>query len=234
MKRTARQQQLYKEYQKQYNRIKNAQRRLSKQGYVVPDYLTPDKPSTIDKFTKRMVDKLRKITPEYIQRRSGKVDFESGELVREPLAQKSRKTYQYERAPRKKSFSKETDPFFEPLEDDYDTGGQWVFEDYDTRVIEEVREQLRRFPNADGARILETWLDLVIKAYGEKATAVMLIEGQNAGIIITYDVVYKGGYAVYITDMLNYMPKAINDYDESARETLTEMMELFEDWSEPN
>lgn len=232
MKRTARQQQLYKEYQKQYNRIKNAQRRLSKQGYIVPDYLTPDKPSTIDKFTKRMVDKLRKITPEYIQRRSGKVDFETGELAREPLAQKSRKIYQYERAPRKKSFSKQTDPFFEPLEDDYDTEGQWVFQDYDTRVIDEVREQLRKFPNDDGARVLETWLDLVISAYGEQSTAVMLVEGQRAGVIITYDVVYRGGYAVYMSDMLNYyMPKV--RYDESAREKLTEMMELFEDWSEP-
>lgn len=234
MKRTNRQQQLYKEYQKQYNRIKNAQRRLSKQGYIVPDYLMPNKPSTVDKFTKRMVDKLRKITPKYIQRRSGKVNFETGELVREPVAQKSRKTYQYERAPKKKSFSKETDSFFEPLEDDYDAEGRWVFEDYDTRVIEEVREQLRRFPNADGARILETWLDLVIKAYGEQATAVMLIEGQNNGIIITYEVAYKGGYSVYMTDMLNYMPKTINGYDVSARETLTEMMELFEDWGEPN
>ena len=234
MKRTAKQQQLFKEYQKQYNRIKNAQRRLVKQGYVVPDYLTPDKPSSIDKFTKRTVDKLRKITPEYIQKRSGKIDFETGEVVRWPIAQKSRKTYKFERAQKRKPTATVTDPFFEPLEDDYDIKGQRMFEDFDTRVIEEVRENLRKFPNADGARILETWLDLVISTHGEQATAVMLIEGQRAGIIITYDIVYKGGYAVYMSDMLNYMPKASGDNDESAREKLTEMMELFEDWGEPS
>lgn len=58
------------EYKKQYRRIAQAVRRMSKKGYIIEKELLPLKPSELTNPLSKDIKKLEKITPQYIREHS--------------------------------------------------------------------------------------------------------------------------------------------------------------------
>ena len=91
-------------------------------------------------------------------------------------------------------------------------------------------QQLKQFPNAEGARIISEWLSRLIDTYGRHAVAVMLDEGSKAGNIVTWETVYKiDNTKAYIAEMVEYLP----DLNAGEKFALYDIMEDMEMWEPP-
>lgn len=208
------------EYRKQYNRIMQAVRRQKEAGYFVPKEIIPVSPSKLKSIRKTDVTRLSRITPHKIRAQSYYVDSESGEALKgyEPKRKKGRKN------------KRETiDPFFYPdAYEEIPEQHQEYYPGFEYMAIQGYRQQLKQFPNAEATKIMEAWLDRIIDTFGEHDAAVMLHEGSMAGNIITWETMYRGGYGIYMNDMMSFLPKR-ND-DEIKK--LVELFEEFEDYIE--
>lgn len=116
---------------------------------------------------------------------------------------------------------------------DYDEDvpqGREYYPGFEHIAITGYLQQLRQFPNAEGARMLSDWLSRLIDTYGRHAVAVMLDEGSRAGNIVTWETVYKmDNTKAYLTEMVNFLP----DLDEAEKLELYNIMEDMESWEPP-
>lgn len=205
------------EYRKQYNRIMQAVRRQKEAGYFVPDSILPSAPSKLKSIRKKDVERLTRITPKKIREESYFHVEELDDWV---------KGYQ---KPKAKKKSETLDPFFYPEEyEEVPEQHKAYYPGFEYLAIQGFRDELKHFPNAEAAKILSDWLDRVIEEYGRTATAEMLQEGSMAGNVITVQVMYKGGYGIFMNNMMSFLPKR-ND-DEIKK--LVELFEEFEDYIE--
>ena len=112
-------------------------------------------------------------------------------------------------------------PGFEPPEN--------ISEDatfFDAVVISGFKSHVRQF-NERASNLLLTWLDRIIASNGEHDTAVMLNDGAEAGVILTYQVVYsQDKLTQYMSEMLDYLPEAGTLF----KEELMDAMEQEEDF----
>lgn len=207
----------YYDYQDQYSRIMQAYRREVKRGYKLnPDYTLPLAPSKKARITKKDVERLAKITPTTLRQNLLWDDPLTGEAVQgfDVVAFNKRTN-------RTKSIRKKL-KLEELPEEQY-------MPSYADIAISSLQYTLGSFPQSEGARILERWLDHVIAVYGKQKVAQMLDEGYAEGNIVTYNMVYKGGVEAYITNMMNKMP-GFSDKDRTA---MSEIMEQAESWENP-
>lgn len=70
---------LEQQYQREYNRIKQAINRQKKLGYIVPEEIIPLPPSKVKNITPEHVERLVELTPKKIRKSSVYVDPQSGE-----------------------------------------------------------------------------------------------------------------------------------------------------------
>lgn len=112
-------------------------------------------------------------------------------------------------------------PGFEPPEN--------ISEDtlfFDAVVITGFQSHVRQF-NERASNLLLSWLDRIIASNGEHETAVMLNDGAEAGVILTYQVVYsQDKLTQYMAEMLDYLPEAGTLF----KEELMDAMEQEEDF----
>lgn len=112
-------------------------------------------------------------------------------------------------------------PGFEPPEN--------ISEDasfFDNVVITGFQSHVRQF-NERASNLLLTWLDRIIASNGKHDTAVMLNDGAEAGVILTYQVVYsQDKLTQYMAEMLDYLPEAGTLF----KEELMDAMEQEEDF----
>lgn len=244
----------YADYEKEYKRVTQAIRRQKKLGYVVPEELTPVRPSEMPKILKKDVTKLTKVTPERIRKKSYGIDTETGEpkygldvvkSARKSKKSKTDKTKKPKTTKTPKTSTKrrktqvpakgteevqEADLAFYPDDiDDWEPQHRQYYPGFANIAITGYLKQLEQFPNAEGARILSNWLSRCIDKFGRERTAQMLDEGSRNGNIVTWETVYKGGVQAYITDMLDHMPE-ITDEDKAA---FGDIMEEMESWEAP-
>lgn len=204
------------EYRKQYNRIMQAVRRQKEAGYFVPDSILPYAPSKLKSIRKKDVERLTRITPKKIRKESYFYVEDLDDYV---------KGYQ---KPKVKK-SETLDPFFYPeAYEEVPEQHKEYYPGFEYLAIQSFRGELKHFPNAEAAKILSDWLDRVIEEYGRTATAEMLQEGSMAGNVITVQVMYKGGYGIFMNNMMSFLPQR-ND-DEIKK--LVELFEEFEDYIE--
>lgn len=236
----------YEQYAKEYRRITQAIRRQKKLGYFIPEEVKPTKPSEMSTIRKSDVQRLIKLTPKKIRKKSVFVDTDTGEafpgldIFKSHHKAKPSKAKTKSNKPKKKR--KPAKPIPPPQESEQlDTF--WYGDDID-HVPEPIRQyypgfeniaitgylkQLEQFPNADGARILSDWITKLINEFGRNAVAVMLDEGSREGNIVTWETVYKGGVQVYMTNMMEYLP-GLGTED---KQRLGEIMEEMESWESP-
>lgn len=112
-------------------------------------------------------------------------------------------------------------PGFEPPEN--------ISEDasfFDAVVITGFQSHVRQF-NERASNLLLSWLDRIIVSNGEHDTAVMLNDGAEEGVILTYQVVYsQDKLTQYMAEMLDYLPEAGTLF----KEELMDAMEQEEDF----
>ena len=207
----------YYDYQDQYTRIMQAYHREIKRGYHPnPDFQLPLAPSKKERITKKDVERLERITPASLRQNLLWSDPLTGEAVKGFDVVDFNK-----RTTRTKSIRKKL-KLEELPEEQY-------MPSYADIAISSLRYTLGSFPHAEGARILERWLDHVIAVYGKHKVAQMLDEGYAEGNIVTYNMVYKGGVEAYITNMMNKMP----GFTDKDRTIMSQIMEHTEGWENP-
>lgn len=230
---------LEQQYYKEYRRIQQAIRRAEKQGYIVPEKVTPKTPSKVKNITPAKIEKLSKLTPAQIRKMSKLVVQDKPEPVDAGGGAKQNKKTKQSTPKRKRKSPNQTSPTPEPetldqfwYNDDIDNvpdTQREYYPDFAHMAITGYLKQLQQFPNAEGARVLKKWLMEIIDECGRDAVAVMLDVGSRNGNILTWETVYKGGLMIYITNMMEYLP-CLNETDKLY---LTQMLEEMESWEAP-
>lgn len=216
-------------YSKQVNRIRQFIRRAEKRGYQFSDNVLPQRPKRV---TQASVKKLAKITPEKLYQKAvygglatmGEIvpAIEGLKLERSLRAKKSAQTRKY-RLEHPKQQPTNT-PGFEPPEN---ISKDTTF--FDAVVISGFRSHVRQF-NERASNLLLSWLDRILSTNDVHDVASMLNDGAEAGLIITYQIVYsQDKLTQYMSEMLNYLPEAGPLF----KAEIMDALEEEEDYSNP-
>lgn len=220
-KRTDPTQKWYKEYQSQYARIRQAIGRAKKAGYVVPDSIKPIAPSKVGKITKRDINRLAKITPESIRQQSTKIKPPVPEYTEEQAAQPTPDS------------EFELDPFFYPDDPtEIPTEHLKYFPSFNEMVITTFINEVRKYPSAVGAKMLENWINDLVSGLGQQAVAEMLQRGAENGLVVESSLVYDATLNrvfYFMTDMMDFLPNVT----EQEKKAMSEIMEQEESWDSP-
>lgn len=185
---------------KQIQRIKQAIKRLEKQGWIV-DYKVPTLPTRV---TKQAIKSLKGITPSSIRRRSKIIDAETGEIL------SGRQGQQYEKQRRKQ----EKKP--KKSESEYIGRGDFremPFDLYNETVIARYREYIGEFSDRI-SYALNRWLDNLIETRGIADVVIMLSESDEKfeDFLLVYRYDSDQAVQAYSEAMLMHLP-ALSETD---------------------
>lgn len=247
---------LQQEYRKQRRRIQQFIRRAEKRGYQFSENVIPDKPK---KIRKESVERLRKLTPEKLYKKSvygGEAT--QGEIVkgtkglqleRKAKAKKASETRKAREALRNPIPQEPYKPLdYEPdLDYDYDTEPDYDYNDYygdneedftqpdtiseDTTFYERVIiENFRTTAGHFRAKdYILSWLNSCIITYGEHETALMIQNASKAGLILGITVRPSDREEV-IASFLSEMLNFMAEAGDFSRQQMMEMMESMESY----
>ena len=216
-------------YSKQVRRIKQFIRRAEKRGYQFNENALPKKPKRV---TQASVQKLAKLTPDKLYKKAVYGGLATmGEIVpatkglkleRSLRAKKAVQTRKYRLSNPKQQPT--NTPGFEPPEN--------ISEDaafFDAVVISGFRSHVRQF-NERASNLLLSWLDKILSTNDAHDVATMLNDGAEAGLIITYQIVYsQDKLTQYMSEMLDYLPEAGPLF----KAEMMDALEEEEDYSSP-
>lgn len=216
-------------YSKQVKRIKQFIRRAEKRGYQFNENVLPKRPNRV---TQASVRKLAKLTPDKMYKKAvygglatmGEIvpATEGVKLERSLRAKKAVQTRKYRLLQSKQQPT--NTPGFEPPEN--------ISEDetfFDAVVISGFRSHVRQF-NERASNLLLSWLDKILSTNDVHDVAIMLNDGAEAGLIVTYQIVYsQDRLTQYMSEMLNYLPEAGPLF----KAEIMDALEEEEDYSSP-
>lgn len=100
---------------------------------------------------------------------------------------------------------------------------------FDNVVISGFKSHVRQF-NERASNLLLSWLDRILATNDAHDVATMLNDGAEAGLIVTYQIVYsQDKLTQYMSEMLNYLPEAGPLF----KAEMMDAMEQEEDFSSP-
>lgn len=100
---------------------------------------------------------------------------------------------------------------------------------FDKVVISGFKQHVRQF-NERASNLLLSWLDKILATNDEHDVAIMLNDGAEAGVIVTYQIVYsQDKLTQYMSEMLDYLPEAGPLF----KAEIMDAMEEEEDFSSP-
>ena len=100
---------------------------------------------------------------------------------------------------------------------------------FDAVVISGFKSHVRQF-NEHASNLLLSWLDRILATNDAHDVATMLNEGAEAGLIVTYQIVYsQDKLTQYMSEMLNYLTEAGPLF----KAEMMDAMEQEEDFSSP-
>lgn len=216
-------------YSKQVKRIKQFISRAEKRGYQFSEDVLPQRPKRV---TQASVRKLAKLTPDKLYQKALYGGLASGgeivpategvKLERSLRAKKASETRKYRLA--------------EPVQEPTNTPGfvppENISEDtafFDAVVISGFKAHVRQF-NEHASNLLLSWLDRILATNDAHDVAIMLNNGAEAGLIVTYQIVYsQDKLTQYMSEMLNYLPEAGLLF----KAEMMDAMEQEEDFSSP-
>jgi hypothetical protein len=100
---------------------------------------------------------------------------------------------------------------------------------FDAVVISGFKAHVRQF-NEHASNLLLSWLDKILATNDVHDVATMLNDGAEAGLIVTYQIVYsQDKLTQYMSEMLDYLPEA----GELFKAEMMDAMEEEEDYSSP-
>lgn len=181
---------LQKEYQHQQKRLKNAQRKLEKQGFMFDNSnIIPEKPA---RLTKKFVQQLQQIKPKQLAKSAEYLNPFTGELLTGQEAVNFAK--QRSTVTPVKFYGKRSQNQQQSLPSEADM------------VISNYRAEIRNFP-AQAEPLLTRWLDELISLKGKDEVATMLQDGAEHGYIVNYKIAYSSTQLFqYMSAMVDYLP----------------------------
>lgn len=216
-------------YSKQVRRLKQFISRAEKRGFHFNENVLPKRPNRI---TQASVRKLAKLTPEKLYQKAEYASSATyGEIVsgvkgrrleRSLRAKKAAETRKYRLSePRQEPTN--TQGFLPPENISKDTSF------FDAVVISGFKAHVRQF-NEHASNLLLSWLDKILATNDVHDVATMLNDGAEAGLIVTYQIVYsQDKLTQYMSEMLDYLPEA----GELFKAGMMDAMEEEEDYSSP-
>ena len=224
-------------YSKQVKRIKQFIRRAEKRGYQFSEDVLPLRPKRI---TQASVRKLAKLTPEKLYQKAVYGGLASaGEIVPATVGVKLERSLRAKKAAETRKYRlAETRKYrlAEPAQEPTNTPGfvppENISEDgtfFDAVVITGFKAHVRQF-NERASNLLLSWLDRILATNDVHDVATMLNNGAEAGLIVTYQIVYsQDKLTQYMSEMLDYLPEAGPLF----KAEIMDAMEEEEDFSSP-
>lgn len=216
-------------YSKQVRRIKQFISRAEKRGFHFNENTLPKRPKRI---TQASVRKLAKLTPNKLYEKAEYASSLSyGEIVPAIVGFKLEQTARVKKGVETKKY-KLTHPTQEPTNTKGFVPPENVSEDvsfFDAVVITGFKSHVRQF-NEYASNLLLSWLDRILATNDVHDVATMLNDGAEAGLIVTYQIVYsQDKLTQYMSEMLDYLPEA----GELFKAEMMDAMEEEEDYSSP-
>lgn len=216
-------------YSKQVKRIKQFIIRAEKRGYKFSEDVLPQKPKRV---TQASVRKLAKLTPEKLYQKAiyGGLASE-GEIVPATVGVKLERSLRSKKAAETRKYR-----LAKPVQESTNTPGfvppENISEDgtfFDAVVITGFKAHVRQF-NEHASNLLLSWLDRILATNDVHDVATMLNDGAEAGLIVTYQIVYsQDKLTQYMSEMLDYLPEAGPLF----KAEMMDAMEEEEDFSSP-
>lgn len=216
-------------YSKQVRRIKQFISRAEKRGFHFNENVLPKRPNRI---TQASVRKLAKLTPNKLYEKAeyaGTLSY--GEIVPSIEGLKLERSARAKKGAETKKY-KLSQPTQEPTNTKGFVPPENISEDtsfFDAVVISGFKSHVRQF-NEHASNLLLSWLDKILATNDVHDVATMLNDGAEAGLIVTYQIVYsQDKLAQYMSEMLDYLPEA----GELFKAEMMDAMEEEEDYSSP-
>lgn len=216
-------------YSKQIRRIKQFISRAEKRGFHFNENVLPKRPNRI---TQASVRKLAKLTPDKLYEKAeyaGTLSY--GEIVPSIEGLKLERSARAKKGAETKKY-KLSHPTQEPTNTKGFIPPENISEDtsfFDAVVISGFKAHVRQF-NEHASNLLLSWLDKILATNDVHDVATMLNDGAEAGLIVTYQIVYsQDKLTQYMSEMLDYLPEA----GELFKAEMMDAMEEEEDYSSP-
>lgn len=216
-------------YSKQVRRIKQFISRAEKRGFHFNENVLPKRPNRI---TQASVRKLAKLTPNKLYEKAeyaGTLSY--GEIVPSIEGLKLERSARAKKGAETKKY-KLSHPTQEPTNTKGFIPPENISEDtsfFDAVVISGFKAHVRQF-NEHASNLLLSWLDKILATNDVHDVATMLNDGAEAGLIVTYQIVYsQDKLTQYMSEMLDYLPEA----GELFKAEMMDAMEEEEDYSSP-
>lgn len=216
-------------YSKQVRRIKQFISRAEKRGFHFNENALPKRPNRI---TQASVRKLAKLTPDKLYEKAeyaGTLSY--GEIVPSIEGLKLERSARAKKGAETKKY-KLSHPTQEPTNTKGFIPPENISEDtsfFDAVVISGFKAHVRQF-NEHASNLLLSWLDKILATNDVHDVATMLNDGAEAGLIVTYQIVYsQDKLTQYMSEMLDYLPEA----GELFKAEMMDAMEEEEDYSSP-
>ena len=164
-------------YKKQIRRLRRAiSREFRKTGVQLDSSLIPEMPKRV---TQKRLQEIKSIKPKDLRRQSQYVDYETGEII------------DYETA---KNMWKNQQEIATPYE-----------LDFTQTVIDSFYQSISKY-NADFQSRIKTWISSLINQYGKDAVAQMLMDGAEAGVLVTNKIAYSDtACSEFMSEMMEYL-----------------------------
>ena len=187
-------------YKKEIKRLERAIKSEYKNtGIELDKSLIPEMPKRV---TKKQLQKIKSIKPKDLREQSQYIDYETGEIL----------TY-------------------EEVKDYWQNEQRYISPnrlDFSDTVISGFMDSISQYNDAFQNK-MRGWINGLINQYGKDAVSNMLMEGTEAGVIVTNKTAYSDvAYSEYITEMLEYL-----DMDYRTREDILGEIEAQIGYEEP-
>lgn len=218
-----------RDYSKQVKRIKQIISRAEKRGYQFSEDVLPQRPKRV---TQASVRKLAKLTPEKLYQKAVYGGLASeGEIVPASEGVKLERSLRAKKAAETRKY-RLTEPVQEPTNTPGFVPPENISEDgafFDAVVISGFKAHVSQF-NEHASNLLLSWLDRILETNDVHDVATMLNDGAEAGLIVTYQIVYsQDKLTQYMSEMLDYLPEAGPLF----KAEMMDAMEEEEDFSSP-
>lgn len=212
---------LKQQYKKERKRVLNMFNRYKKSGLDI----SIEVPKIPKRITQGSINRLKKLTPKYVQSKSFAPDLQTGEQITFSQFKKQYGGIKLLKTSYDIVFSPVPVTFPEDLVPKAEKRATEVLEDlpnFADIVIGQYMEMANRYP--DNTRdIMLNWLRQCVNEYGAEATAEMLEAANNDGAILTPEEAYKD------SQVYESIAKAMTFLDVSAAEKNVILNDLFEE-----
>lgn len=213
-----------KAYHKERRRIQKQIRHMENRAYDVPSLL-PDIPKRI---TKASVNKLKKITTEYLYSKSRYIDTETGEILtgeqgrKQERKEAAKRAAQTRKERKRESVTPPKKPVTPPPEPDYVIFDKQILTVFTMEMTEIFGRNEKLF------NYITRWYNTALAKYGAEEMAEALEKAKSEGM-------FPGWEAVSDSEILVGKLEAITNLmaiNSESREELFEELEQLEDWTE--